>query len=453
MAADAPVDIETLIDERPLSAFQAWSIGLCALVALLDGFDTLSIGFAAPPMSRSLGVTMSAFAPVFSAGLFGAMVGALALGAAADKLGRKVVLIVSTLLFAAFTFATAQSQGMGDLILYRFMAGLGLGGATPCFIALTTEYAPARLRGRLVAAMWAAFPLGGVIGGFVNPVLLEQFGWRSLFYVGTVIPTVVAVILIVGLPESLRFLIARGGDDGRVRRIVDRIAKGLPADARFVSRGPPAGGALLRSPFVTGRPLATVFLWAIFFCTFMMLAFMPLWVISLMVHPGGLDVKGGALVVVMNTLGAAVGTAGLGRAFDRPDATRFLMLTYLIGGAAIGGLGFTGDSLPAGAVLGFLGGFAIGGASGGAIALAASLYPTAARSTGVGWSMAMGRLGQVIGPLIAGALLARAIGANGIFPAIGLFGAVAAFCVFMLSGNTRRFGAQQSQADPGVPAA
>ena len=204
MGLSGTVDLPALIDSQPLSAYQCWIIGLCALVALLDGMDTQSIGVAAPLIADLLGVTRPQLAPIFSAGLVGAALGAFAFGPLADSFGRKRFLVLACAVFGVFTFATALCASFEALLVCRFLTGLGLGGALPCFVALASEFAPARLRATAVTVTWAAFPLGGMLGGFLNAALIDTFGWRAIFYAGGVAPVLVALLLARWLPNSLR---------------------------------------------------------------------------------------------------------------------------------------------------------------------------------------------------------------------------------------------------------
>jgi MFS family permease len=182
------VNVTQLIDDGPLSRFQIGVIVCCALVSALDGIDTQSIGVAAPFIADGLGIKIADFGPIFSAALLGATIGAATFGPLADRLGRKTLLMVAAVLFGVFTILTAFANSVPTLYAFRLLAGLGLGGATPCFIALTSEYTPARLRAALVTLMWSAFPLGAMLGGLLNSRLIEELGWRAIFYIGGVAP-------------------------------------------------------------------------------------------------------------------------------------------------------------------------------------------------------------------------------------------------------------------------
>ena len=171
------INISEIIDQRPLSRFQARTMLLCGIVLILDGFATQSIGFLAPSMADSLQVSVHTFGPVFAAALVGLMVSSMAAGPIADRVGRKVPIIVATLTFGAFSIACATSIDVRQLIVFRFLSGLGLGAAIPNAVALTAEYAPKKLQQTVITALFASMPLGTLLGGLVSSVMLPRWGW------------------------------------------------------------------------------------------------------------------------------------------------------------------------------------------------------------------------------------------------------------------------------------
>jgi MFS transporter, AAHS family, 4-hydroxybenzoate transporter len=265
-AATREVNVTRLIDDGPLTRFQIGTVICCALVSALDGIDSQSIGVAAPFIADELGVKLADFGPIFSSALVGATIGAATFGPLADRFGRKILLMAAVLLIGVFTILTVFANSVPMLVTVRVLAGLGLGGATPCFIALTSEYTPARLRAALVTLMWSAFPLGGLLGGLLNWYLIPHAGWRAIFYLGGVAPLVLAVVLFFYLPESIKFLLVRRNDLTGVARIVARFGTSAAGgDARFVLDEKPLPGASIRHLFTDGRALGTLLLWVPFF--------------------------------------------------------------------------------------------------------------------------------------------------------------------------------------------
>jgi MFS transporter, AAHS family, 4-hydroxybenzoate transporter len=425
------INVTRLIDDGALTRFQVGTILCCALVNLFDGADTQAIGVAAPFIADELGMNVAHFGPVFSATLVGATVGAASFGPLADRLGRKTLLLVATVLIGVFTVLTAFASSVATLMAFRVLAGLGLGGATPCFIALTSEYAPARVRAALVTVMWSAFPLGGMLGGFLNSYLVAHLGWRAFFYFGGVAPLFIAGALFVYLPESIKFLLTRRGDTDAVRRIVARFGSAaIGPQTRFIVDEEHLPGIPIRHLFTDGRLPGTLLLWLPFFMGFGILTVVTLWTPALL-RLNGISPGDTAFVVAFNGLGAFFGQSTAGRLMQRFGILVVLLPAFLLGTVATIGLGYGASSVALAALFIGLVGLFMGLGTAGAIALAATIYPTPIRSTGVGWGMAMGRFGQIVGPLIAGALLSAGWTADRIMMAISGGGVIAAVFIVL----------------------
>jgi AAHS family 4-hydroxybenzoate transporter-like MFS transporter len=197
---------------------------------MLDGFDTQAIAYVAPRITESWGLTPAAFGPIFSAGLIGLALGAFILSPLADRFGRKLILLISTAIFGVFALLTATAASMDQLLLLRLLTGLGLGGAMPNIIALTSEYSPSRLRATLVTIMFCGFPLGSTIGGLIAAPLMEAHDWQGVFVLGGVLPILLLPVLIVVMPESVRFLVARGAPQAKIAPIVRRLGLDVSAE-------------------------------------------------------------------------------------------------------------------------------------------------------------------------------------------------------------------------------
>ena len=216
----SPVDVAEFIDQQPVGGFQIRLLLTCAAVLFLDGFDTQAIGYVAPALAKEWGLTKGALGPVFSAGLFGLMIGALVFGPLADRIGRKKIIIFSTLAFGIGALVTAFVQDVNTLLAIRFLTGLGLGGAMPNTIAMTSEFSPRRRRATMVMIMFCGFSVGAALGGLLAAALIPQFGWRSVFVVGGVAPLLLVPILALRLPESVRFLALTGRANARVAQLL-----------------------------------------------------------------------------------------------------------------------------------------------------------------------------------------------------------------------------------------
>lgn len=444
LPADA-ISVTRLIDDGRLTSFQIGTIVCCALVSMFDGIDTQSIGVAAPFIADALGIKIAAFGPIFSSALVGATIGAASFGPLADRLGRKTLLLIAVALIGVFTILTALANSVSTLMLCRMMAGLGLGGATPCYIALTSEYAPARQRATLVTLMWSAFPLGGMLGGLLNSYLLVAIGWRAIFYIGGVAPLLFALFLLWYLPELIKFLLLRRNDSAAVANIVARLRVKVAAGKQFVIDERNLPGVAIKHLFTEGRAVGTLLLWVPFFMGFCILTVATLWTPSLL-RLNGIAPAATAFVIAFNGLGAFFGQSSAGRLIQRFGVLIIMFPAFVLGTAATVGLGYGASSVPLAAMFIGLVGLFLGLGTAGAIALAALIYPTPIRSTGIGWGMAMGRFGQIVGPLIAGSLLGAGWTADRIMMVIASGGLIAAVFVIFLNGWLTRRNLQPSAA-------
>jgi MFS transporter, AAHS family, 4-hydroxybenzoate transporter len=445
------INITTAIDSGPFTSFQIGAIVLCALVAFLDGLDSQSIAVAAPLMAEQLGLARTALGPIFSAALLGAMIGALTFGPLGDRFGRKRCLIAAAILFGVCTILTASVASFNALLAVRFVAGIGLGGATPCFIALASEYAPQRRRAMIASLIWAGFPLGGTAGGFINAYILARYGWPTIFLFGGVLPLPVAGALWIWLPESIRFLLAEDRDPDQARAIARRIVPTAPPNARIVADEERLTGVPLKHLFSEGRALGTVLLWVPFIMAFATLATVVVWTPTLL-RANGIAPSQAAVALGFHGIGALIGMASAGRLMERFGTLAVLVPAFVLGTVATGALGFAATSVVSTSViLGLIGVFVGMGASG-AIALASLTYPTAIRSTGVGWAMGMGRFGQVIAPLITSLMLGLGLGPAQIFLAAAAAPLIAAVFIVLLTWQAARprIGAGAA-AKPAIP--
>jgi MFS transporter, AAHS family, 4-hydroxybenzoate transporter len=408
------ITLASAIDRMP-PAYLIRIVGVCFLIVLMDGFDTQAIGFAAVAISSSLAIPITAFGQIFSAGLLGAMLGALVLGPAADWLGRRWMLVAAVVTFSIFSLLTPRASSFTWLLVIRFCAGLGLGGAIPNLLALSSEYAPPRIQGLLTGVLWAAFPLGGVIGAVTSAHLLPLFGWPVLFYIGGTIPLILAVAVARVLPESLQVLLRRPDGQRRVKEALDRIGLESARDeVVYEDTEEHHSGIPLRHLLSGGRATVTLLLWTASFMCFALLIVLVLWTPALL-RKAGVDATPAALIVGMVNLGSVAGTAVGGRLIDRFTAYVALPILFTAGGLAAWLLGQVTGAVTLLGLFAALSGFFVGAASGGLLSVAVLIYPSMMRATGLGWTMALGRMGQVTGPLIIGALLARGLAVDRIF--------------------------------------
>jgi len=402
------VTVGEVIDARPIGAYQLWTVVLCGSLLILDGYDALTMGYLATPIAATTHIPVHSFGPILSASLFGLMIAAMATGPVADRWGRKWPVIVSVLAFGVFAVLTAQARTYNEFLAYRFLTGLGLGGAMPNVVALTSEYVPKRLLPIVVPMLFAGMPLGGLICGLVSSALITTWGWAWVFYIGGFVPVAIALALIGVLPESVRFLVLRGKDPRRVRKILARISPD------FASANPNAdllalqeekhGGVPVVRLFTEGRALATILLWIPNFMNLLLLYFLNSWLPTLL-RESGMSVSASVAASSFIALGGILACFVEGYLMSVGGAYFVLLAEFGLGAAFMILLAFVSHSFELSVAAAFVLGFLVIGAQGGLNALAAKFYPTSMRSTGVGWALGVGRVGSIVGPVLAGILL------------------------------------------------
>jgi AAHS family 4-hydroxybenzoate transporter-like MFS transporter len=396
--------VSEIIDRRPMGRYQIWTMALCGMVIVLDGFDTQSIGFLAPSMADTLRVPVKTFGPIFAAALVGLMISSMLSGPIADRWGRKWPIVACTLIFGTFAMLTARCTSFDQLLAFRFLTGLGLGGALSNSVALMSEYAPKRLLAVIVSIMFCGMPTGAVLGTQVSAVMLPRWGWQSVFYAGGVLPLTLALLLIAILPESVRYLEVSGANQRKVSKILARISPELAeAPVSTSEHQDQRRNAPVINLFTQGRAAGTVLLWIPYFMNLLMLYFIVFWLPALL-RQTGKPVTAGMTAIMLFSVGGIAGSFVEGNLMNRWGAfpvllTEFLCTTLLIASLAYSTL------FPLMMTITFVLGFVVQGAQGGLSAVAATFYPISIRSTGIGWCLGVGRIGSIVGPILGGVML------------------------------------------------
>ena len=425
----SPVGFDSVLDSSRLGGFRLGVIVSCALVAMIDGFDTQAIGLVAPDIAADWGVNAATFGLVFGIGLFGGLIGAFLFGLTSDRYGRRPNLLVAVGLFGVITLLTPLVDSVPELMAVRFVTGLGLGGALPGIIALTSEYTPARMRTTVVGLMFCGFPLGAVLGGLVAARLIPVLGWPAVFYVGGGLPLLLLPVLALRLPESARFL-AMAGDHVGLGRILRRM--GSPVRPEDIQAEPAATRSRVSSLFTEGRAAGTLLIWLVMFLSLLLAYLLVNW-IPIVARQTGVGAASAILGVAALNLGGILGCVTLGRLADRSGRpTLVLAVAYALGGVAIAGIGRSGGSGGTLLLACFVAGLLSIGAQLCTVALIAGFYDTALRATGVGSSVGVGRIGGIVGPVLGGLLVGAGMGAPGLFLLTGLASLGAAATLFAL---------------------
>jgi AAHS family 4-hydroxybenzoate transporter-like MFS transporter len=436
--------LDRALDSVKVTAFQSTIIGLCALMAMIDGMDTQAIGMVAPAISFDWHVPAAAFGPVFGSSLFSGLIGALVVGQAGDRFGRKPVLIFSVLVLALGSLATPFTHSISALLIVRLVTGFGLGGALPIIISITSEFSPKRLRLNIVALMYCGFPFGSVLGGVLAAQLIPRFGWASVFYIGGAIPLILIPAFALIMPESISFLAANGKRD-KVEALSRRL--GLQADDLMVVQSTPRPRATVRLLFAEGRAIGTLFLWTTLFLSLLLTVFLVNWM-PLVAHHAGLGIKSAVLGVAALNLGGIVGCFLIGSVSKHFRSIVPIAVAYTLGAAAVGLIGIVVQSGPMLLAVSFAAGILTVGSQMCAVSLSASYYESALRSTGVGWALGIGRIGAIIGPVIGGVLIAQHVATPTLFMIAGAVSLSAGAAVFGIARITRRTNPKQFFAIP-----
>ena len=414
--------VPDIINEGRISAFQYMIVLLCALVMLIDGFDTQAISYMAPLMAKEWGISRVLLGPIFASALVGLMVGYLALAPLSDRFGHRRMMIASTIFFALFTGLTVLATDVTELIVLRFLTGAGLGAAIPSAVALTSEYTPKRLRATFVLAIYCGFSFGFVVAGIAAAWLLVPFGWRSLLWIGAGFPLALSVILVVLLPDSLDQLVRAGMKLDQIWIILQRIDSrlaGTPMPAEFTTDQEEKLNALW-SVFGADRIAGTLLLWFVFALNLGEFYALQTWLPTILTdHYYSLTTV--ATATSLTTTGGIVAAFIVGPAMDRAGAYGSLLCLYLAGVVLVALIGVTLDR-PEWILLStaFFAGFCVSGGQKSVIALSALFYPAPIRSTGIGWALGVGRLGGIAGPVLMGMLIQRHFAATNLFLAASI---------------------------------
>jgi AAHS family 4-hydroxybenzoate transporter-like MFS transporter len=426
------VNVQTFLNQHPFSAFQWQIFGLCFVIVLLDGFDTAAIGFIAPSLVTEWNISKPALAPVLSAALFGLAFGALAAGPLSDRLGRRLLLVVSVLLFGVACFASAFSANLDQLTVLRFITGLGLGAAMPNAVTMMSEYCPDHRRATLTNLMFCGFPLGAAFGGFLAAWMIPQFGWRSVLLLGGTTPLILVVLLLIVLPESVRYMVAKRQPVEKIRAALSRISSRAAQAGSFVMTEK-AGHATVKSGIglvLSGSYLAgSIMLWLAYFMGLVIFYALINWM-PILFKEAGMSPQRATLISALFPLGG-VGAVLFGMLMDRFNPNRIIAAGYALTAVAVYAIGQSVGNVGWLILVVFAAGILMNTAQSSMPALAAAFYPTQGRATGVAWMLGIGRFGGIAGSFLVAELTRRQLGFSGIFTVVATAGVIATIALLI----------------------
>ena len=388
-ASGKQVDAVNVVDGSPVGKLIITVVALCAGVSFLDGFDILAISYVAPVIGAAWKLPKEAFGPIFAAHYIGAAAGAVFFGWYADRYGRRMGVIIPTAIFGFFALLTVYAYDFRSLFILRVLIGIGLGGALSNAIAMVAEYSPQRSRATLVSLMYAAFPLGGVIGGPISAALIARYGWQAVFILGGVLPLILTVVLLLWLNESIRFLVLSKAPAEKIGAILHRIWPAFqpgPSDVYVLPQSRGVSTKPTREIFGREFMRATVLLCIAAFVAQLVIVYVVTWM-PLVLASIGMPVTSAILASVAFSVGGIFGAIGLARIIDRDKSYRGLVITFFLSAVSIAGIGFLAANWYGLLAITFITGLLTVGAN---IVLSAysrlSIPPQSARPGLAGWS-------------------------------------------------------------------
>jgi MFS transporter, AAHS family, 4-hydroxybenzoate transporter len=401
------IDVGQVIDGSKLNGVSISVIILCGLIMIMDGYDYGIISVAAPMIMKEWDISTALFGGVFSAAFVGYLFGALIFGTLSDIFGRKISLILGACFFSLGTLLVFFSHSVQSLIPMRVFAGMGIGGAVPCAITLTSEYSPSKGRGKYVSVMYSGFLIGIVFAGYIAGFMLNSIGWRPLFLVGFFSPVAVIILLAFYLPESARWLSTRYTTEKHRKSLIKILKKMQPGiridgNTRFVSGDSNIEKHSVKELFYGKLAWVTPMIWALYLISSIAVFFFGSWSPQLLVGKG-FTASTAAFITGSNGILVAAGCLLSGFYFDKVGF-RWGIVLYVIAGVCVI---FMGDMAQAGFVaLLFTSAFFINSAHMDVTILAPNVYPSSCRNKGAGTAIAIARIGAIIGPSLGGILLA-----------------------------------------------
>lgn len=384
------------------------------VIVMVDGYDTMMISFLAPLLAKDLALTPTDMGKIFGVGYVGAIVGAIAVGSLADRIGRKSMLMASLALASIATLACANAASLSMLTGLRFVAGMALGGALPALISLTAEHAHPERRHGTITLMYIGYPVGAVIGGALTAALL-QYGASTIF-LGAGGASLAALAMTLWLPESRRrnWSVASAGS----------------------KRGSAALLSSLREPFADRRLWPGLMLWIGLFSMLVVTYFLVSWTPTILVS-AGLSPGKAALSSVLLNLGGVLGALVMAPVINRFGPYVPAAVAVGCGAAVIALLGQQVGSVPLLMSALFIAGGCIIGGQLNFPAMTVALYPPHVRGAGTGWTMGVGRIGSIVGPMLGGALVAAHLDAGRLFVIAAIAPAIAAATLLVAAGLQR----------------
>ena len=411
--------------------FQIQTVFICTLINMLDGFDVLVMSFAAASVSSEWTLSPYQLGILLSAGLFGMAIGSISLGALADRLGRKRLVNICLVIITAGMFASAYSENQEQLLAFRFVTGIGIGGMLATLTTLVSEYSNESSRGLCIGFLQSGYPLGALLGGIVSVYLIDSFGWRSLFIFGGSLSLIMLPFVFWKLPESLDFLLLRGNqaDKSKIQQILTKLQIETSEFLHTTEENEKKADWI--SLFSSDSRANTLYLWTCYFLLMFSFYFVVSWTPKLLVD-AGLTTGQGISAGVYLQAGGLVGAISLGLLGYKFKVPILTSVFFCCGVAAMLFYGLVELSLIYLMLVAAVMGFFLIGAMIGLYTIAPSVYPANVRVSGVGLAIGIGRIGAIVAPLAGGIILNSGYSTDEIFVIFSIPLILAALAVYKI---------------------
>lgn len=430
------MNLRETIDQSPMSSYQWLIVVLAAIMNLLDGFDVLALAFTATPIRTEFGLSGVELGYLFSAGLIGMTGGSLFLAPLADKIGRRSLLLIAVSLSAIGMLGSAFVASSFALGFWRAITGIGVGAILVGTNVITSEYSSRKWRSVAISIYAAGFGLGAVLGGMFANILQPEYGWRAVFLAGAILTGLFLIVLWIWLPESIDFLTDKQPANAKIRlnRIMAKI--GLKGEWELP---PKSEQKIAHFPFTQLFGVqylrSTILIWLAFFAIMFSFYLVNSWTPALL-KDAGMTIEQGNGVGMMISLGSTIGSLCYGMLASKWNARNVLVLFTVATAIAIIIFILSSGTLWLAMVFGIMVGALMNGCISGLYTLNPSIYATDIRSTGVGWSIGIGRLGAILAPTIAGQLLDSGWNKQSLYTAVAFIMLISTVSLFLLHSKS-----------------
>ncbi len=436
------MNLREKIDHSPMSGYQWAIVVMAAIMNLLDGFDVLALAFTASSIKAEFALTGVQLGYLLSAGLIGMTAGSLFLAPLADKIGRRPLLLIAIALSAVGMFGSAFIEQHEALFGWRLLTGLGVGGILVGTNVLTSEYSSRKWRSFAISVYAAGFGVGAVLGGFFAVGLQDVYGWRAVYLAGAGLTGLCLLVLLAWLPESIDFLLNKQplNAQKRLNKITQKMGLGKDWILPEKATQDPSLSAVKKLPisqlFNAQYLHSTLLIWTAFFAIMFSFYFVSSWTPALL-KEAGMSENASIVVGMMISIGGTIGSLCYGLLASRWSARNVLILFTILSSCAIIIFIFSSSILWLAMVFGVLVGALMNGCISGLYTLNPNIYAADIRSTGVGWSIGMGRVGSILAPTIAGSLLDLGWQKQSLYIAVGFVLLIAVIALYFLKQPTK----------------